>query len=117
MFQSYVVLKLTDKPKVNPFSFPPKLQLDEKITVVCSAASGSGSLSFMWFQNGQPLSTHDNIKIDVTNDYSVLTIDPLTSKNIANFSCLITNDYGSDSYSASLIVECELFLKILNTFD
>ena len=48
----------------------------------------------------------------MNEDYSVLLIPSLSFEDTGNYSCIISNDHGSDSYTASLIVECKYSFKV-----
>lgn len=66
---------------------------------------GQAPFTYKWFKNGNmiPKSSKEN-----SNDkFSALVIDPIKPTSAGNYTCVVTNAYGSSSYSALLVVRCE----------
>ncbi len=77
-----------------------------RFTFLCSLKSGSNPV-FTWTKNGQKLSQHENgvtIRSDGSQYDSVLSIDYVKRENAGNYSCIVNNQFGSDSYTIRLEV-------------
>lgn len=76
--------------------------------MTCVAASGIHPLRFTWTQDGRKLanSAVKYAKVLLDN-ISTLTIEAVAAEDIGNYTCTVTNDVGTDSTSATLIVEGE----------
>lgn len=75
--------------------------------MICSASSGTSPFEIEWYKNGHKLVNFKSLRIDTLNEYSVLLIDPLVLDDNGNYTCTMSNNHGSDSYTVSLIVECK----------
>ncbi|XP_053206727.1 cell adhesion molecule DSCAM-like [Panonychus citri] len=92
-------------PKVNPFSPFIKPVIGGKTSFTCQSLFGSAPLSITWVKDGQEISDSSEIRIRNIEDSSMLIIDSIKSSHSGNYSCRISNRYGSDSYSSELLVE------------
>lgn len=66
---------------------------------------GQAPFTYKWYKNGEliPKSSKEN-----SNDkFSTLVIDPIKPNSAGNYTCIVTNAHGSNSYSALLVVRCE----------
>lgn len=61
---------------------------------------------FTWTKNGQKLSQESGVTIrsDGSRYDSVLSIDYVKRQNAGNYTCVVSNQYGSDSYTIKLEV-------------
>ena len=71
---------------------------------MCSKKSGSKPINFIWKKNGIKINSGDNIIISKTPASSTLLIDPITITSSGNYTCEASNSYGSDGYTAQLLV-------------
>ena len=73
----------------------------------CSVEEGSNPLFFEWSRNGQTLRSGPevNYKIENSEIFSTLTIKKINRKDSGNYTCLVTNAYGSDSQHVMLTVK------------
>ncbi|GFT91507.1 titin [Nephila pilipes] len=94
-----------DAPKIIPFHFPTMIEIQKKASVACILEQGGTPLQFKWLKDKYQLHETKNIKIKTLDDVSIITIDPVTSNNSGNYSCLVSNSFGKDSYTSQLIVE------------
>nr|XP_024214189.1 Down syndrome cell adhesion molecule-like protein Dscam2 isoform X38 [Halyomorpha halys] len=93
-------------PKLMPFSFGGKsLQEGTSTTLQCTVSEGDLPLHIVWLFNGQELEESDTVSVSkLGRRGSALIIDSLTSKNVGNYTCLVKNPAGSQSYTAPLFV-------------
>ena len=76
-----------------------------KTTFTCQALSGSLPLTIEWFKNDKEIKELSSTRIRTAEDYSSLVIDSIHSSHSGNYTCKISNAYGSDFYSIELKVE------------
>lgn len=96
-------------PVVAPFSFPPALKEGERGTATCSIRSGDSPLEFQWLKDGQIITESENLKIQYLMESSFLMISSVESKSSGNYTCIVKNSFGSDRFSAALVVTGESF--------
>ncbi|XP_054156620.1 cell adhesion molecule DSCAML1-like isoform X1 [Oppia nitens] len=75
-----------------------------KFRVLCSIQRGSTPLSFQWLKNREQL-TNSRYKIETNDDLSILTIDKITKSDSTNYTCVVSNTYGTDSQTVVLDVK------------
>ncbi|XP_075730630.1 neural cell adhesion molecule 1-like [Rhipicephalus microplus] len=98
----------SDQPHVQPFSFPQNVNLGEEASVACVVTRGSKPLSIVWTQDGRPVSNGDRkFAKTVLDNFVTLTIRRVTAEDVGNYTCTVTNDFGTDSAAATLLVEGE----------
>ncbi|XP_015781639.1 Down syndrome cell adhesion molecule-like protein Dscam2 isoform X2 [Tetranychus urticae] len=92
-------------PKVAPFSSHVKPVIGGKTSFICQSLSGSSPLQIIWFKDGKELVDTQDIKVGSIQDSSVLIFDSIKSSHTGNYTCKISNKYGSDSYTTELLIE------------
>ncbi|KAH8022254.1 hypothetical protein HPB51_023132 [Rhipicephalus microplus] len=111
-FDSYTaVLDVQAPPRIRPFSFPKVASKGEKISIVCSVSDGTPPFSFSWSKDGNELQTSDRVKVKPEPEYSVAFINSVDEKSAGNYTCIVKNIFGFDSYSAYLDVEAPPTIK------
>ena len=75
------------------------------IRITCNIASGNGPISFRWFKDEKPLVEDENHKVDVMNEFSMLTLMNLQKKDAGKYTCQVNNSFGSDSSSTQLDIK------------
>ncbi|KAM7308571.1 hypothetical protein ISCGN_012205 [Ixodes scapularis] len=98
-------------PKIRPFSFPKVVSKGEKISVMCLVSEGTPPFSFSWFKGSGELASVGNVRITADVDYSVAVINPIDVKSAGNYTCIVKNIHGFDSFSSLLEVEAPPFFK------
>ncbi|KAJ6223718.1 hypothetical protein RDWZM_002263 [Blomia tropicalis] len=101
----FIQLVYSDKPKL--VSLPKNYELFENDNnrVVCNVASGSSPFTFHWLKDNLPLSENQRRKIDVTEDFSILSLKNVTKQDSGSYICQVNNSFGSDSSSTKLHVK------------
>ncbi|CAL1281289.1 unnamed protein product [Larinioides sclopetarius] len=98
-------LGIRDAPKVLPIVFPTNVRVGLPTKAFCTIEKGSRPLEFTWSFNGRVIHDTDSaVLIDINDDYSVLNINPVSSKHTGNYTCNVKNAFGRDSFTAALIV-------------
>jgi Down syndrome cell adhesion protein len=106
-------LLVFEAPKVRPSSAQLTIKRRDRAEVSCRAV-GSPLLSFKWLKNDHPLtdshspphfSIHEEESSNRREKVTLLTIHSVSRNDSGVFSCLVTNDYGSDKGSIKVIVQ------------
>ena len=93
-------------PKLSPQLNTKNQSENTYFQIFCTVVKGSDPLLFEWSKNGDNIKTSEvNYKIDNSKRFSTLSIERLTRKDSANYGCLVSNNYGSDSQTTLLTVE------------
>ncbi|XP_042142836.1 Down syndrome cell adhesion molecule homolog isoform X4 [Ixodes scapularis] len=94
-----------EPPRIQPFSFPKNPPPKKKVVVSCVAVEGDEPLSFTWLKGGRPVTTGQRIAVSVLSANIVsLTIPEVTAEDIGNYTCIVSNKAGKDSFTSSLII-------------
>ena len=73
---------------------------------MCTVEKGSDPLFFQWSKNGNNIKGSEiHYKIDDFKRFSTLTIEKLEPKDSANYGCVVSNQFGSDSQNTLLTVK------------
>ncbi|XP_035221093.1 Down syndrome cell adhesion molecule-like protein 1 homolog isoform X9 [Stegodyphus dumicola] len=90
--------------KIQPFSFPHDSAIGKRVSVTCTPLTGE-KMEFRWLRNGKDITSgRQNINILSYPVLSSLVIDPLTSDDSGNYTCIVTTRGLSGSYTAALDV-------------
>lgn len=103
------VLCLAVLPKVIPFAFQDDQNFKGmRAHISCAVSQGDLPLTFQWFKDGQSLSSMKFAGANVVSydgHSSSLSIDSVTSGHSGNYTCITTNEAGTASYTARLMVQ------------
>ncbi|KAK8768373.1 hypothetical protein V5799_015162, partial [Amblyomma americanum] len=92
-------------PSIAPFLFPKNLEVQQRISVMCTISVGERPLRFAWLKDGSALTSGSkNVRIVDNAEYSTLHIDVLTLDSAGNYTCSVTNKAGYASHTAPLVV-------------
>ncbi|XP_053206685.1 cell adhesion molecule DSCAML1-like isoform X8 [Panonychus citri] len=94
-----------EAPKVAPFAPLIKPKLSGKTSLSCQSSSGTSPLYVTWIKDGTVLQDSSFVRIQSSNDPSMLIIDSITSSHSGNYTCKMSNRFGHDSYTTELVVE------------
>lgn len=94
-----------EPPRVNPFSFLKRWRAGEKTTVICTVASGTAPMKFIWMKDGKELKETSSVRFKHEQGYSMLFIEPVEVNSGGNYTCVVKNRAGIDSYTTFLDVE------------
>ncbi|KAK8780168.1 hypothetical protein V5799_018496 [Amblyomma americanum] len=103
-----VVQDANETPVIMPYSFPKNVALGQKTIVTCVAQSGTGPLEFLWRHNGRPIAdTTSRYEKKLSDRVSTMSIERLSAEDLGNYTCVVSNSAGSDTFTAPLVVEGE----------
>ena len=98
-------------PRIRAFGFPPNLKAGERIVALCTPSQGSRPFRFAWQKDGRNLEQRPDVQVFVQADVSSsIVFESLRLQDAGNYSCIVSNDFGSDKFTASLAVKCESLL-------
>ncbi|XP_055939187.1 cell adhesion molecule DSCAML1-like isoform X10 [Argiope bruennichi] len=90
--------------RIQPFSFPPDSAIGNRVSVTCTPLKGE-KMEFKWVRNGQELASgRHNINILSYPMLSSLVIDPLTSEDSGNYTCIVSTRGLTGSFTTRLDV-------------
>ncbi|KAF8793104.1 Down syndrome cell adhesion molecule-like [Argiope bruennichi] len=99
-----IVISVLGYPRIQPFNFPEKLTEGQKTKVLCTVIDGTGPFKFLWYKNDHSLATSPSVTIQNSEEYSMLLFNSLSTDHGGNYSCVVSNSFGRDSYSSQLII-------------
>ena len=78
-----------------------------KFRIFCSIQKGTTPLVFKWSKNGHKLDvkSNPNYKVETSDELSILSIASVERSDSANYSCFVSNTYGTDSQTVVLNVK------------
>lgn len=59
------------------------------------------------------MSQFPDIRVKHETDYSIIIIDPVEVNSQGNYTCIVSNEFGKDSYTAELLVEGKSFSLLI----
>ena len=99
-----------DRPIIEEIHVP-NLVKKRKVVLNCQILQGRQPIFIEWKVNGNAIKPSENVfYTNIDNDLSTLTIKSLNYENIANYSCLASNSYGSDEKTVNIRFKCRLIL-------
>ncbi|KAH6928693.1 hypothetical protein HPB50_018636 [Hyalomma asiaticum] len=102
-FTAYLDVEVA--PKIQPFHFRKTAKPGETVRTSCLVEAGDRPMKFSWLRNGHDASSLPNVKIDTHSEVSLLTIAPVSASSAGNFTCIVKNKAGFDSFTSLLEVE------------
>ncbi|XP_044016886.1 Down syndrome cell adhesion molecule-like protein Dscam2 isoform X3 [Aphidius gifuensis] len=102
-------------PKISPFFANRDLHLGERTSLTCSVTRGDQPIRITWLKDGRALGPSERVSITNVDQYnSMLMIESLSPDHNGNISCLVANNAGSTSYSATLVVHVPPIIEPFN---
>ncbi|GFV73983.1 titin, partial [Trichonephila clavipes] len=97
--------KYSDIPEIQKFTFQDNIIQGKLVSAMCLALSEAKPLQFQWVKDGKILkSDSQNIRIEDSDEYSILILNKVTLDNEGNYTCSATNIHGSSKHSAYLTI-------------
>ncbi|CAH2037690.1 unnamed protein product, partial [Iphiclides podalirius] len=100
-----VRLDVHKPPKIMPFHFPEELEVGGSAQATCSLVSGDKPILFSWHKDNLPIPSVLKVEQKNMDFFSILVIHNLSSAHTGEYSCRATNDFGTISHTAPLIVK------------
>ncbi|XP_053206033.1 cell adhesion molecule DSCAM-like isoform X2 [Panonychus citri] len=94
-----------ENPRVNLFTAQSKPVIGSKSSFTCQASAGSLPLNILWYKDNKEISDSSTIRIRTIEDFSNLIIESVSPSHSGNYTCKISNQFGSDISSLELKVE------------
>ncbi|KAM3964353.1 cell adhesion molecule Dscam2 [Aphomia sociella] len=100
-----VRIEVHKPPKIAAFHFPEELEVGGSTQATCSLVSGDKPIQFTWHKDNLPIPSMLKVEQKNMDFFTLLIIQDLTSAHSGEYTCKATNDFGTVSHSASLIVK------------
>ncbi|RWS10929.1 Down syndrome cell adhesion molecule-like protein Dscam2 [Leptotrombidium deliense] len=86
-------------PVISPVVNERVFNENSEASIICAVETGSEPFSFQWFKNRNPISDHQTKKIKITKTHltSHLHFQNIAIENEGNYTCVVRNEFGSDS--------------------
>ncbi|XP_049514071.1 hemicentin-1 [Dermacentor silvarum] len=100
-------LAVTASPKLREFAFPPESTLGEQILVSCAVRNAAtGPHRMTWLKDGKALEKSDRVSVSAQfKGTAAIMIADLRPEDVGNYTCVASNAFGSDSFTAALVVQ------------
>lgn len=99
----------TEKPKLVPLMKSIDLFENNNYGFSCNILSGSAPFVFRWFKDNRPVNENVHRRIEVIDNFSMLTLKNLTENDSGTYRCQVNNAFGSDSSSTILNIKGFVF--------
>ncbi|CAN7983557.1 unnamed protein product, partial [Ixodes pacificus] len=99
------IVTLAVPPKIIAFHFRKTIKPGENARTTCLVEAGDAPMTFSWLRNGVAASLTKNVQIQSQGDFSILNVNPVDATSAGNFTCIVKNRAGFDSFTAYLDVE------------
>ncbi|XP_045529464.1 Down syndrome cell adhesion molecule-like protein Dscam2 isoform X2 [Pieris brassicae] len=100
-----VRIEVHKPPKIVPFQFPEELEVGGSTQATCSLVSGDKPIQFSWHKDNLPIPSVLKVEQKNMDFFTILVIQDLNSMHSGEYSCRATNDFGTVSHSAALVVK------------
>ncbi|KAL0892915.1 hypothetical protein ABMA27_014593 [Loxostege sticticalis] len=100
-----VRLDVHKPPKIASFHFPEELEVGGSTQASCSLVSGDKPIQFTWHKDNLPIPSVLKVEQKNMDFFTILIIQDLTSAHSGEYTCKATNDFGTVSHSAALVVK------------
>ncbi|XP_035208117.1 Down syndrome cell adhesion molecule-like protein Dscam2 isoform X2 [Stegodyphus dumicola] len=92
-------------PKLAPLPRELEFKRGERFQLVCSCREGEPPLTFSWVRDGQTLVESIEVQVRRFDEFSSsITISALREDHAGNYTCIVSNQGGSDSSTVKLRV-------------
>ncbi|GBL76508.1 Hemicentin-1 [Araneus ventricosus] len=98
-----------DPPRLQPILLPDMVSVGEKVITVCGVKVGSKPMTFKWTKDGNDIKNIPQASVEVSNDYSMLSINSAKKENMGNYTCIVENAFGKDETTFPLIIKAPPF--------
>ena len=100
-------MQISESPKILPFTWPHGIEAGLTVVSINCIAKGGSPLHFRWIKDGHEIASTGRISIRSDAEFSSLEIRRLEAADRGNYSCLVSNAVGSDSFTAALDIKRE----------
>nr|XP_050031654.1 myopalladin-like [Dermacentor andersoni] len=95
-------------PEIQPFAFSKNSAMGQRASVGCLVISGTGPYQFRWQHNGLPIvNSASKYARTKSEDLATVVIENVGAEDVGNYTCSVSNAFGTDSYTAPLDIEGE----------
>ncbi|XP_054719282.1 hemicentin-1-like [Uloborus diversus] len=99
-----ILVKVIESLKIQPFLFPATAMIGQRVSTMCATVTAGSKMNFQWSKNGAEIAKSNRIQVMTFPEISNIIIDPLNEDDSGNYTCIVSSNGVSDSYTASLNV-------------
>lgn len=106
---SYLILYLAEsRLEIGPFHFAGTLKTGKGTSVMCAVTDGDPPFKFTWLKDGKDVVEGSTYSIRNVDDFtSNLAIKQLGPEHNRNYTCRVSNAYGTVQHSDMLLMQCK----------
>ncbi|CAG2102444.1 unnamed protein product [Medioppia subpectinata] len=110
------VLLTINAPKLSSGLTHKNQTIGSKFLMSCNVEEGSLPVFFEWSKNGQTIKSSPdvNYKIDNFESHSTFTIKSIDMSDVGNYTCVVSNEFGSNSRSILLSINALKLTPLLS---
>ncbi|XP_022246172.1 Down syndrome cell adhesion molecule homolog isoform X3 [Limulus polyphemus] len=101
----YVTVNAEANVRIQPFTFPQKVEEGEQVQITCGVKAGDDPIEFSWFKDNKILQTGNIWTIHNHARVSLLIINDVKVTASGNYTCLAKNKYGEEGFTSELRVK------------
>ncbi|XP_075730368.1 cell adhesion molecule DSCAML1-like [Rhipicephalus microplus] len=100
------MLIVNGTPRVFEFTFPPEVALGDEVIVGCAVKKGtSGPYRITWQKDGKDVESDGHLSVfGQSKTSAALRITGVRPEDVGNYTCVAMNSFGSDSFTARLVI-------------
>ncbi|XP_035221790.1 Down syndrome cell adhesion molecule-like protein Dscam2 [Stegodyphus dumicola] len=99
----YITVRV--RPVIEPFNLPPSVQMGQRLSITCTVIKGDPPITLKWLRDDHVLKKDGDVRIHNLADYSsTLLFDPVKPEHRANYTCIASNEAGSERHSAAMVI-------------
>lgn len=97
------------QPILLPIRFPENVKIGRRAGVTCLVADGDPPFLFKWYKDDYLLQDDNTVTITNPDDFtSMLSIKNISAQSNGNYTCKVSNNFGSDEKSDNLLIKGKL---------
>ena len=101
----YYIVSSLDQPKIAPVQTKILIKIGKQASLTCILEQGNLPIEFKWKKGENDIRSSENAVIENSQRISGLIIKSVTISDSGNYSCTVSNEFGSDMATFQLVVE------------
>ncbi|XP_071033639.1 cell adhesion molecule Dscam1-like [Parasteatoda tepidariorum] len=99
----YITVRV--RPVIEPLYLPSSVQMGQRLSMTCTVIKGDPPITLKWLRDEHVLQKDGDVRIHSMADYSsTLLFDPVKPEHRANYTCVASNEAGSERHSVAMVI-------------